>query len=148
MNRSNNTPPAVADTSTPTPTPTAVIPTPSGSVVPNPKTTTTADGIMITDVKIGGGAVAASGQTVTVNYVGTLTDGTKFDSSIDRGTPFSFLLGAGQVIKGWDEGVVGMKVGGERKLVIPAALAYGDQAQGSIPANSVLDFDITLLSIK
>lgn len=109
---------------------------------------TPAVGLSITDVKVGTGAEAVAGKTVTVNYVGTLTDGTKFDSSIDRGQPFSFTLGAGQVIKGWDEGVAGMKVGGERKLVIPPSLGYGDTAQGTIPANSTLDFDITLLDVK
>jgi peptidylprolyl isomerase len=104
--------------------------------------------LQINDVVIGTGAIAEPGKKVTVNYVGTLLDGTKFDSSIDRGTPFSFNLGAGQVIRGWEQGIQGMKVGGERKLVIPPAMAYGNQAIGSIPANSTLQFDVTLLKVE
>ena len=100
------------------------------------------------DTKVGTGAEAVAGKKVTVNYVGTLTDGTKFDSSIDRGQPFTFTLGAGEVIKGWDQGVAGMKVGGERKLTIPPELGYGSSAQGSIPANSTLIFDVTLLDVQ
>ncbi len=100
------------------------------------------------DIKAGTGAVAAAGQEVTVHYVGTLDDGTKFDSSRDRGTPFTFNLGAGEVIKGWDLGVAGMKVGGVRKLVIPSQLAYGDRAIGTIPANSTLHFEVELLGVK
>jgi len=80
--------------------------------------------------------------------VGTLTDGTKFDSSVDRGQPFDFELGAGRVIKGWDEGVAGMKVGGKRKLVIPPDLGYGGRAIGKIPANSTLIFEVELLDVK
>jgi FKBP-type peptidyl-prolyl cis-trans isomerase len=99
------------------------------------------------DIKIGDGAEAKSGQSVTVNYLGTLTDGKKFDSSYDRKEPFTFTLGAGEVIKGWDQGVVGMKIGGKRRLAIPAELAYGDQAQGAIPANSTLIFEIELMSV-
>lgn len=104
--------------------------------------------IKITDETVGTGQEAKNGDTVTVNYVGTLENGTKFDSSYDRNQPFSFTIGAGQVIKGWDLGVVGMKVGGKRKLVIPPDLGYGNQAQGSIPANSTLIFEIELVSIK
>lgn len=89
-----------------------------------------------------------AGKTVSVNYTGTLTDGTKFDSSYDRNQPFDFQLGAGQVIKGWDQGVAGMKVGGKRKLVIPPGLGYGAQANGKIPANSTLIFEVELLSVK
>lgn len=102
-----------------------------------------------TDETVGTGAEAQNGDTVTVNYVGTLTDSTKFDSSYDRNQPFSFSLGAGQVIKGWDQGVLGMKVGGKRKLVIPASLGYG--ATGSpptIPANATLVFEIELLGVQ
>lgn len=106
------------------------------------------NGLQVDDVKVGTGAEAVSGQEVTVHYVGTLDDGTKFDSSRDRGTPFTFNLGAGQVIKGWDLGVAGMKVGGVRKLTIPADLAYGDRAIGSIPAGSTLHFEVELLGVK
>lgn len=104
--------------------------------------------LQVTNVKVGTGDEAVAGKEVTVHYVGTLEDGTKFDSSRDRGTPFTFNLGAGQVIKGWDAGVAGMKVGGVRRLVIPAALGYGDRANGSIPANSTLLFEVELLGVK
>ena len=106
--------------------------------------------LQITDDIVGTGVAAGSGDTVTVNYIGALTNGTVFDASADHGTSgFSFVLGAGQVIKGWDQGVVGMKVGGERRLVIPAALAYGSQAVGGvIPANSTLIFEVQLLSVQ
>ncbi len=109
-----------------------------------------ADQLQMTDETIGTGATAAAGDTVTVNYVGSLTDGTVFDASANHGTTgFTFKLGAGQVIKGWDEGIVGMKEGGKRKLVIPAALAYGDQAIGNIiPANSTLVFEVELLKVQ
>ena len=106
------------------------------------------DGTLVSqDLVVGTGATAATGDTVTVNYVGTLTNGTKFDSSYDRGQPFTFRLGAGQVIAGWDQGVVGMRVGGKRRLTIPPSLGYGGQANGPIPANSTLIFEIELLSI-
>ena len=100
------------------------------------------------DIKVGTGAVAASGKTVTVNYIGTLTDGKQFDSSYDRKQPFTFRLGQGEVIKGWDQGLIGMKVGGERKLVIPPSLGYGSQSASGIPANSTLVFDIKLEKIQ
>ncbi len=106
------------------------------------------NGMQIQDIKIGTGASAESGKQVTVHYVGTLTNGTKFDSSRDRGTPFTFNLGAGEVIEGWDKGVAGMKVGGVRKLTIPPDLAYGARAVGSIPANSTLVFEVELLGVK
>jgi FKBP-type peptidyl-prolyl cis-trans isomerase len=105
-------------------------------------------GLVSTDEVVGTGAEAVAGKTVTVNYVGTLSDGTKFDSSYDRNQPFDFALGAGQVIKGWDQGVVGMKVGGKRKLVIPPDLGYGANANGKIPANSTLTFEVELLAVK
>lgn len=116
----------------------------------NIMTITTKDGLQMTDEVIGTGAEAVSGKQVSVHYTGTLTDGKKFDSSLDRGQPFTFNLGTGQVIKGWDEGVVGMKVGGKRKLVIPANLAYGNREVGNglIPANSTLLFEVELLDVK
>lgn len=115
-----------------------------------PQTQTQGDTMNLesTDITVGTGAEATTGSTVSVHYTGTLTDGTKFDSSLDRGAPFSFNLGAGQVIKGWDEGVVGMKVGGKRKLVIPPSLGYGDRAVSTIPANSTLVFEVELLEVK
>jgi FKBP-type peptidyl-prolyl cis-trans isomerase len=99
------------------------------------------------DLVVGTGATAAVGDRVTVHYVGTFTNGTKFDSSYDRNQPFSFRIGAGQVIPGFEQGVVGMRVGGRRRITIPPSLGYGSQAVGSIPANSTLIFDIDLLSI-
>jgi len=110
------------------------------------KGVTTTDGLQYWDLKEGTGAVAKKGDKVKVNYTGWLTNGKKFDSSVGRG-PFEFTLGAGQVIKGWDEGVAGMKVGGKRQLKIPAELAYGDRGVGNglIPPNSTLIFDVELL---
>lgn len=109
----------------------------------------TASGLRITNLVVGTGAEATSGQTVVVHYRGTLEDGSQFDASYDRGTPFSFPLGAGRVIKGWDEGVQGMKVGGKRKLVIPPDLAYGKRgAGGVIPPNATLLFEVELLDVK
>jgi FKBP-type peptidyl-prolyl cis-trans isomerase FkpA len=111
--------------------------------------TTTPSGLKYEDLQPGAGDAAKAGDTVDVHYTGWLTDGSKFDSSVDRGQPFSFKLGAGRVIKGWDEGVAGMKVGGKRKLTIPAALGYGARGAGSdIPPNSVLVFDVELLKIR
>ncbi|MDP2816566.1 MAG: FKBP-type peptidyl-prolyl cis-trans isomerase [Rectinemataceae bacterium] len=104
--------------------------------------------LMISDIVVGTGAEATPGSSVTVNYTGALPDGTVFDSSIGRG-PFTFGLGAGQVIRGWDEGVAGMKVGGKRRLVIPADKAYGNQAVGGvIPANATLLFEVELLGVQ
>lgn len=101
------------------------------------------------DTKVGTGAEAVTGKTVSVHYTGFLTDGKKFDSSVDRGQPFTFQLGAGQVIPGWDQGVQGMKVGGKRKLTIPSALAYGEQGAGNvIPPNATLVFDVELLKVE
>jgi len=121
----------------------------SSSTTPSPSAQSAASGkLQSTDEVVGTGDEAVAGKTVSVNYVGTLADGTKFDSSYDRNQPFEFTLGAGQVIKGWDEGVVGMKVGGKRKLVIPPSLGYGSTPNGSIPANSTLTFEIELLSVK
>lgn len=105
-------------------------------------------GLKIEDKKLGEGAEAKSGNMITVHYTGTLENGTKFDSSLDRGEPLAFTLGVGQVIKGWDEGVLGMKIGGKRKLTIPPELAYGSRAVGSIPPNSTLIFEVELLGVK
>ncbi|HEY2004648.1 MAG TPA: FKBP-type peptidyl-prolyl cis-trans isomerase [Candidatus Saccharimonadia bacterium] len=119
-------------------------PGPSASATASPT-----DKLVVTDEKVGTGTEAVAGKTVTVNYVGTLTNGTKFDSSYDRNQPFSFTLGQGQVIKGWDQGVAGMKVGGKRKLVIPPDLGYGAQGAGSsIPPNATLVFEVELLDVK
>ena len=108
----------------------------------------TPSGLKYVDQKAGSGAEARSGAVVEVHYTGWLTDGTKFDSSRDRNQPFRFKLGAGQVIKGWDEGVAGMKVGGKRKLTIPAELGYGRQGAGStIPPGATLVFEVELLSV-
>jgi FKBP-type peptidyl-prolyl cis-trans isomerase len=101
------------------------------------------------DLVVGTGTEAVSGKTVDVHYTGWLTDGKKFDSSVDRGEPFSFRLGAGQVIRGWDQGVVGMKIGGKRKLTIPSDLAYGDRGfPPVIPPRSTLVFEVELLGVK
>ncbi len=110
---------------------------------------TTASGLIIEDLQVGTGAEAAAGQYVSVHYTGWLTDGTKFDSSKDRGDPFEFPLGAGHVIRGWDEGVQGMKVGGSRKLTIPSNLGYGPRgAGGVIPPNATLVFEVELLGTE
>ena len=111
-------------------------------------TTTTDSGLVIEELEVGTGDEARAGREVTVHYTGWLTDGTKCDSSVDRAQPFSFPLGAGHVIKGWDEGVSGMKVGGKRKLTIPASLGYGARgAGGVIPPNATLVFEVELLRV-
>ena len=108
----------------------------------------TPSGLKYTDLETGTGAEARPGAAVEVHYTGWLVDGTKFDSSHDRNRPFRFKLGAGQVIRGWDEGVAGMKVGGKRKLGIPPDLGYGSQgARGAIPPNATLVFEVELLSV-
>ena len=108
----------------------------------------TPSGLVIEELVVGSGAVAAAGQKVTVHYTGWLTEGKKFDSSKDRRDPFVFPLGRGQVIKGWDEGVAGMKVGGKRKLTIPPSLGYGARgAGGVIPPNATLVFEVELLAV-
>lgn len=109
---------------------------------------TTASGLKYVDEVVGEGASPEAGQKVTVHYTGTLPDGRKFDSSRDRNQPFTFMIGKGQVIKGWDEGVMTMRVGGKRKLIIPSELGYGARgAGGAIPPNATLLFDVELLGV-
>lgn len=113
------------------------------------KPVVTKSGLKYWELKKGSGPVAKAGDQVKVHYTGWLTDGKKFDSSLDRGEPFAFKLGAGMVIKGWDEGVAGMKVGGKRQLRIPAELGYGARgAGGAIPPNAELVFDVELLGVN
>lgn len=110
---------------------------------------TTASGLKYQDLLVGKGEQPRRGQTVVVHYTGWLQNGQKFDSSVDRGQPFEFRLGNGQVIKGWDEGVASMHVGSKRKLIIPASLAYGDRGvPGAIPPGSTLIFDVELLGVR
>ena len=136
----------------PTPFPTnAIINTPmpqatSGANMDNIQTTK--DGLKIQDIVVGNGQEVKTGDSVTVHYLGTLENGTKFDSSYDRNAPFTTQIGIGEVIKGWDEGIIGMKVGGKRKLIIPPDLGYGQQAAGSIPPNATLIFEVELLEVK
>lgn len=109
----------------------------------------TGTGLKYVDLQEGQGAEAKAGQTVSVHYTGWLENGTKFDSSHDRNSPFSFRLGGGQVISGWDQGVAGMKIGGKRKLIIPSDLGYGSRgAGGVIPPNATLIFEVELLGVK
>ncbi len=109
----------------------------------------TTDKLLTEDIVVGTGTEATNGKRVTVNYVGTLTDGKKFDSSYDRNQPFTFTLGAREVIAGWDQGVLGMKVGGKRKLTIPPELGYGSRGAGAdIPPNATLIFEVELLGVE
>ena len=109
---------------------------------------TTESGLQYEDILVGTGVSPTPGQNVSVHYTGTLENGTKFDSSLDRGQPFQFRIGTGRVIKGWDEGVMTMKVGGKRKLIIPPSLGYGARNMGPIPANSTLIFEVELLAVE
>lgn len=121
----------------------------NSEVIMAEETITTASGLQIKTLAVGTGDKAVAGKTAVVHYTGWLLDGTKFDSSVDRGTPFEFALGAGRVIKGWDEGVATMNVGGKVELIIPPDLAYGAQgAAGVIPANATLKFEVELLDMK
>ncbi|MBD5605670.1 MAG: FKBP-type peptidyl-prolyl cis-trans isomerase [Candidatus Eremiobacteraeota bacterium] len=121
----------------------------SAGIAATSKIVKLAGGETYVDLRAGSGPAAKAGDNVRVHYVGTLANGTKFDSSRDRGVPFDFSLGSGQVIRGWDEGVAGMRVGEVRKLVVPAALGYGDQGAGDkIPPNATLVFTIELLAIN
>ncbi|MDP1862831.1 MAG: FKBP-type peptidyl-prolyl cis-trans isomerase [Thiobacillus sp.] len=105
--------------------------------------------LIIEELTVGDGATAAAGQSVSVHYTGWLTDGTKFDSSVDRNDPFEFNLGQGQVIAGWDQGVAGMQIGGKRKLTIPPEMGYGERgAGGVIPPNATLVFEVELLGVR
>ena len=123
--------------------------TPVAAATASPAPSSPSAGLQSTDEVVGTGDEAVAGKSVSVNYRGTLTNGTEFDSSYKRNQPFDFNLGGGQVIKGWDQGVVGMKVGGKRKLVIPPELGYGTAGAGaSIPPNSTLVFEIELLAVK
>lgn len=113
------------------------------------KSVTTASGLSYQDAKVGTGAQPVRGKMVKVHYTGWLVNGTKFDSSVDRKEPFEFVIGAGQVIPGWDEGVMSMKVGGKRRLTIPSKLGYGPRgAGGVIPPNATLIFDVELLDVQ
>ncbi|MBX4211181.1 MAG: FKBP-type peptidyl-prolyl cis-trans isomerase [Candidatus Yanofskybacteria bacterium] len=123
----------------------------NGTASPTPAVSPSVDTshLIIEDLKVGTGPAAQAGQAVTVHYTGWLTNGQKFDSSVDRGQPFSFILGGGMVIPGWDQGLVGMKVGGKRKLTIPPDLAYGPRgAGGVIPPNATLVFEVDLLGVQ
>jgi FKBP-type peptidyl-prolyl cis-trans isomerase len=105
-------------------------------------------GLKYVDLTVGTGTIAEPGMNVSVHYTGWLTDGTKFDSSLDRGQPITFRLGAGQVVRGWDEGIAGMRVGGKRKLTVPPELGYGPGGRGPIPPNSTMLFDVELISVR
>jgi FKBP-type peptidyl-prolyl cis-trans isomerase len=136
--------PEPAETREPVKTTTKTTTTTTGKLVPIPKVATR---MIVEDIKVGNGAAAQPGNSVSVHYTGTLTDGTQFDSSVGK-APFNFTLGGGQVIQGWDNGVVGMKVGGKRRLIIPADMGYGEQGQGPIPPGATLVFNIELLKVQ
>lgn len=137
--------PTLTATPTATATPSA---SPTASAKPQGKVIKMDNGLQIQDIVVGTGTEAKKGDLVTVHYVGTFTNGTKFDSSVDRGQPFQFVPGVSSVIQGWHLGVPGMKVGGKRKLTIPYQLAYGENDYSSIPGKSTLLFEIELLEVK
>lgn len=137
--------PAAAATATPYPTATSVPPTATPTPTATPVQVTE---LKIEDNKVGEGSAVKSGDSIKIHYTGTLTNGTKFDSSYDRGAPFETQIGVGQVIEGWDKGIIGMKPGGKRKLTIPPDMAYGATAKPGIPANSALIFEVELVEIK
>jgi peptidylprolyl isomerase len=147
-------PEATAATDAPAATPAAdAAPAPAGAgpqQIDPSKITTTASGLKYADLKVGTGAEATSGKQVSVHYTGWLQNGTKFDSSRDRGEPLQLTLGAGQVIPGWEEGLTGMKVGGQRQLIIPPDLAYGEQGAGGgvIPPTATLIFEVELVNVQ
>lgn len=149
----NPTPQTGSSSSTQT-SPTSTPPVASGMCANKPAANTSLKDADVTelkkeDVKVGTGAEAVNGKTVVVNYIGRLVDGTQFDASCDRGSPFDFPLGQGGVIQGWDQGVAGMKVGGQRRLIIPANLAYGQNPPTpAIPAGAALIFDVELLEVR
>ncbi len=130
-------PPTVAPTVAPSPT--SALPPVTGTIVK------TATGLQYIDVKIGSGTEVLTGHQVTLQYTGYLANGQKFDSSYDHTRPYAFRVGMGSVIKGWDEGLIGMKVGGQRRLIVPPALGYGNRGKGPIPPDATLIFDIELL---
>jgi peptidylprolyl isomerase len=141
--------PAPAAGTTPEGQESAPASSPAPTLTPGANVTSTASGLKYEDLVVGTGASPKTGQTCSVHYTGWLTNGSKFDSSRDRGTPFTFQIGQGSVIKGWDEGVMGMKVGGKRKLWVPPALAYGaDGYPPVIPPNSELVFEVELLGVQ
>lgn len=148
----NNFLPAKPAAVTPLPSVTPIVsPTSTASVQPSSQSgnmVTMTDGLKVQDLTVGTGSEVKPGDTVAVNYLGTLENGDKFDSSYDRNQPFVTQIGVGRVIKGWDKGIVGMKVGGKRKLIIPPGLGYGTQSAGSIPPNSTLIFEVELVAIK
>ncbi len=144
---------SAAASTAPTPTPDAPAPAaaekPAPAVAEKPASQRNVTELEITDLEVGTGAVAESGKAVTVHYRGTLTSGKEFDASRKHGKPFTFDLGEGQVIRGWDEGVKGMKVGGKRKLVIPPSMGYKERGAGDvIPPNATLVFEVELLDVK
>ncbi|MBI2068829.1 MAG: FKBP-type peptidyl-prolyl cis-trans isomerase [Candidatus Yanofskybacteria bacterium] len=139
--KGNNAPEGLVVPATATPTP-----PPAGGPASTP--IKMENGLQIQDLKVGTGPEVRLGQGLTMHYSGTLENGTKFDSSYDRGEPFQFVLGAGQVIQGWELGVQGMKVGGKRKLIIPPSLGYGERGIGPIPPNATLIFEVELLAAQ